>query len=86
MSYATAQQPISRAEIADTEPLADCFVSRQALLSDPSLFLWRVDLRGRRFVFLKVSPRTFRESMFLDDRIVHDQHQVLSVAIDDVLR
>ena len=66
--------------------MSNQIVSSEALRTDPAYFLWRVDARHRRLVFLKVDPETFDASVFLDDRIAHEQGQVLSVSLDEIYR
>ncbi|MDX1571312.1 MAG: hypothetical protein R3200_12580 [Xanthomonadales bacterium] len=66
--------------------MSNQIVSAETLRSDPSFFLWRVDARQRRLVFLKVDPETFDASVFLDDRIAHERGQVLSVSLDEFTR
>ncbi len=74
---------MSSVQANEPQQVAGGFFSPQALADDPTVFLWRVDMNNNRLVFLKLTPETLRDSIFLDDRIAHPKAQTLSVAIND---
>lgn len=78
MQMSLAQQLPSEAIVADED-----LFSLEMLEADPRLFLWRVDFRQRRMIFLKISEKTLADSSFLDHRIAHSRRQTLSVGFDE---